>query len=130
MLLKEKAKNYYMLGRIAESLGMCSEAATNYFKALFAIDDASLVGCGVSEPKDHNERFDLLKKKLPSLYLITDRLFGAYRRTYTQELKKEEVVLIRKRVEEALKYANIDKPKDEEIKERFENLFKKGKIFS
>jgi len=40
--LKDKARNYFILGTIAEALNMPSEAATNYFKALFAADDAVL----------------------------------------------------------------------------------------
>lgn len=126
--LKEKAKNYFILGIIAETLNMPSEAATNYFKALFAIDDAILFEKSRIEPKDHTERFDLLKRNAPNLYIITDRLCNVYRRTYTQDLQIGEVKMIKTRIIEAFKNAGIAIPTDEEIKKRFEELAKKGKI--
>jgi|SRR3989339_1423338 len=125
--LKNKARNYFVLGVIAETLNMHSEAATNYFKALFAADDASLFEIIRDKPKDHTERFAMLKANLPDLYKITDRLFSAYRRTYTQELKKEEVALIKKRIMEVFENAKIKTPGDEEIRKKFEELLKKGK---
>ncbi len=52
-MLNEKAQNYYVLGRIAETLAMYAEAATNYFKALFAVDDFSIAALNKPSPKDH-----------------------------------------------------------------------------
>ena len=80
--LRIKAKNYFILGFIAENLNMPSESASNFFKALFAADDFDLSKLG-EKPKDHTERFNLLKLKSPKLYSLTDRLFSTYRRTYT-----------------------------------------------
>ncbi|HLD49101.1 MAG TPA: hypothetical protein VJB11_01955 [archaeon] len=125
--LEEKARNYYILAVIAETFGMTSEAATNYFKALFAIDDAAITRIGKA-PKDHTERFEVLKASFPNLYRITDRLFSTYRRTYTKDLEKGEVALVKKQVEEAFKYAKIELPKNEEIRGRIEEIAKKGKF--
>lgn len=125
--LREKARNYFILGIIAEKLNMPSESASNLFKALFAVDDAALSEIN-KKPKDHNERFTLLKSNLPELYGISDRLFSIYRRTYTQDLNEEELRLVKKRIEEAFAHAKISAPTDGEIKEKFEKLLKKGKI--
>lgn len=127
--LKDKARNYFILGVLAESLWMPSEAATNYFKALFAADDAALLEKANAHPKDHSERFDLLKVNVPKLYAITDRLFSIYRRTYTQDLEMGEVRLVKTRVMEAFGNAEISVPTDEEIRKKFEELVGKGKIF-
>ncbi len=81
--LKIKARNYFVLGSIALRLSMPSEAATNFFKALFAVGDWVLYDKLKLEPKDHTERFNLLRKNSPFLYSITDRMFHTYRRTYT-----------------------------------------------
>ena len=70
----KKAENYFILAKIAEKVGMLSEAAANYFKALSAIDDFMLEKIGL-KAKDHSERFLMLKKNFPELYLITDKLF-------------------------------------------------------
>ncbi|HLC80622.1 MAG TPA: hypothetical protein VJG31_02520 [Candidatus Nanoarchaeia archaeon] len=127
--LKIKARNYFLLGSIALRLGMPSEAATNFFKALFAVDDSVLFDKLKVEPKDRTERFDLLRKNNPELYSITDRMFHTYRRTYTQELNEEEVILVRKRVMEAFENAKLAIPADEEVKNKFEELLKKRKLF-
>ena len=127
--LKTKARDYFILGTIAETLNMQAEAATNFFKALFAVDDAALLEKIRDKPKDHTERFDMLRANLPELYTITDRLFSTYRRTYTQDLAREEVSLVKKRVMEAFANAKIQSPTDEEVKNKFKELLKKGKIF-
>lgn len=127
--LKDKARNYFILGIIAENLNMPSESATNFFKSLFAIDDAVLLDRTKNKPKDHTERFNMLKVNFPELYAITDRLFSTYRRTYTQDLSKEEVKLIKKKVMEAFTNAGIPIPTDDEVKNKFVQLLKKGKIF-
>lgn len=127
--LKNKAKNYFILGVIAENLNMPSESATNFFKALFAVDDVALLEKINDKPKDHTERFNMLKENIPELYNITDRLFSTYRRTYTQDLEKEEVNLVKKRIMEAFKNAKISIPTNKEVKAKFEELTKKGKLF-
>ena len=127
--LRIKARNYFVLGTIALKLSMPSEAATNFFKALFAIDDSVLYDKLKLEPQDHTERFNLLRKNSPKLYLITDRMFHTYRRTYTQELSEEEVQLVRTRVMEAFENAGMVIPSDEEVKSQFEELLKKRKLF-
>jgi helix-turn-helix protein len=70
----------------------------------------------------------MLKSHLPILYIITDKLFSTYRRTYTKDLEKGEVKLVKKRVTEAFENAKIRIPTDEEIKKKFAELSKKGKI--
>lgn len=124
---EKKARNYFVLGAIAEQLGMLSEAATNYFKALFAIDDANIFNKTGFEPKDHTERFAMLKANFPELYTITDRLFSTYRRTYTKTLERGEVELVKKRVTEAFIHARIKTPTTEEIKKRLVELSQKRK---
>lgn len=122
--LVQKAKNYFILARIAEKIEMYSESASNYFKALSAINDFML-GKLNFKAKDHSDRFALLKVNLPELYAITDKLFYVYRRTYTNEINKEEIKLIRKNVEDAFKNAKVEIPTDKNIEEKTEKLFKK-----
>jgi len=121
---KKKAKNFYILGNIAEKLGMLSEAASNYFKLLSALNDHKLETKNL-RAKDHAERFNLLKINFPKLYEITDKLFAVYRRTYTEELDKEEILRLRNSVEEVFKYVGIDIPTDKDIEEQTKKFFKK-----
>ena len=123
--LKNKAKNYFILGVIAQKIGMNSESATNFFKSLFATDDAFLLEKTNFQPSNHTERFEMLKTAMPSLYLITDKLFSTYRRTYTSELEKEEINLVKKRIMEAFANVGISIPTDEDIKTKLKELSKK-----
>jgi len=124
--LKLKARNYFLLGTVAERLGMTSESASNWFKALFALDDYALSLKLGKVPKDHTERFIMLKASSPVLYEITDRVFSTYRRTYTQNLRPEELLLVKKRLMEAFENAKVAAPTDEEIKNKLKELVKKG----
>ena len=90
---EKKAKNYFILGNIAQNLKMYSEAASNFFKSLSAINDLTLEKIGL-RASDHNQRFHLLKQNIPELYKITDKLFSVYRRTYTQALNSEELSIL------------------------------------
>ena len=127
--LKEKARNYFVLGMIAKVLGMRSESAANFFKSLFAVDDFVLYALIKDKPSNHNERFAMLKRNAPELYNITDRLFSTYRRTYTQELSKEEIELVKNRIVDAFKNAKITTPTNEEIEGKLKEFAKKGKHF-
>ncbi len=95
--LIKKAKNYFILGNIGDSLDMHSESATNYFKSLSAVDDFILNKINL-KPKNHAERFSMLRQYFPEFYKITDSLFNVYRRTYTSELTKEELSRLRERI--------------------------------
>ena len=119
----QKAKNYYVLGKIAEKIGMLSESATNYFKALAAINDHMLQQIGF-KAKDHTERFHLLRKHYPQLYEVTDKLFLVYRRTYSEEIDKEELALLCHKLEGIFKDAKILFPTEREIREKTEKLSK------
>lgn len=126
--LEKKAKNFFVLGSIAENLNMFSEAAANYFKALFAVDDLELFKKINIKPRDHIERFNLLKKNIPFLYSLTDRLFNTYRKTYTKTITKEELFLVKSRIMEAFQNAKIVLPTTEEIRKKFEGLSEKRKF--
>ena len=118
-----KAKNYFILGRMAEKINMLAESASNYFKALSAVNDYMLGSFGL-KPRDHVERFNMLKKSIPLFYEITDKLFTTYRRTYSEDLNMEELVNLRSNVMEAFKNAGINPPTDKEVEEYAKKLLK------
>ncbi len=104
--LAKKAKDYFEVAQYAESLGKFDVAATNYFKALAAINDYALFKKNLF-PQDHSERFLLLKENEPFLYRITSSLFLIYRRAYTQDISKEEVNSLKKSLQEAFRHAGL-----------------------
>jgi len=120
--LASKARNHFLLGSMAESMGMVSEAASNFFEALFAADDAKIFEIVMDRPKDHAERFTILKARLPALYDITDRLFTIQKRSLLKDLEMPEVRIVKNRVMEAFGHAGIPVPGEEEIKKKVEEL--------
>lgn len=122
--LIKKARNYFILGNIGKSLNMHSESATNYFKSLSAVDDFILNKINLN-PKNHTERFSMLRQHFPEFYKITDSLFNVYRKTYASELTMEELSRLRKKIKEAFQNAGIKIPDNKDIKEQAEKLSKK-----
>ena len=122
--LIKKAKNYYIAGEIAERIGNFDVASTNYFKSLSAINDFILSTINFF-PRDHGERFDMLKDKFPNFYKVTSSLFLTYRRAYTKEITKEETITLKERLKEAFTNAKIEIPKNEEINNAIKKAFKK-----
>jgi len=127
--LAVKARNFFLLGSVAEGLGMPSEAASNYFEALYAAGDAKIFEIVRDRPKDHAERFTILKARLPALYDITDRLFAIQKRSLLKDLEMPEVRIVRNRVMEAFGHAGIPVPGEEEIKKKIEEVSRRKAIY-
>jgi hypothetical protein len=80
-----------------------TSATILYFKTLFAIQDFILLEKIGYSPKDHTERFELLKKYFPVEYDDIDLEFNTYRNTYSTIISKETCLRIKKLVEDAIK---------------------------
>jgi len=126
--LAGKARNFFLLGSIAEGFGMPSEAASNFFEALYSADDAKIFELVKDRPKDHAERFTILKARLPALYDITDRIFAVQKRSLLKDLEMPEVRIVKNRVMEAFGYAGIPVPGVEEVRKKIEELSRRKAI--
>jgi len=111
--LDKKAKDYFVVARISEIIGKYDVACSNYFKSLAAVNDLVLSRKGMF-PKDHNERFSMLKESEALLYKITSSLFLTYRRAYTKEISREETNMLKEKVKEGFEYAGLEVPDDSE----------------
>ena len=80
-----------------------NSACVLYFKALFACIDYILLVKGLGVPKDHDERFRLLENNIPQLYMILDKLFPAYRRTYSTTADKQTCDMVKSYVKRIVK---------------------------
>ena len=112
--LVKKAKDYFIVAVISEKIEKYDVACSNYFKSLAAVNDFVLSKRGLF-PRDHNERFSMLKENEEFLYKITSSLFLTYRRAYTKEIDKRETLMLKGKVMEAFEYAKIEIPTDSEI---------------
>ena len=126
--LEKRARNHFMIGLMAEDLGMAQEAASNYFEALFAAADSKIFELVKDRPNDHSERLTILKARIPVLYDITDRLSAIHKRSLVKDLDMTEARVIRNKVKEAFGRAGIPMPGDDEIRKKLEELSKRKSL--
>lgn len=77
------------------------------FKALFGFIDHILLINEGKVPKDHTERFRMIDKKYPDIYLILDKYFKIYQDTYSLQINKETYDVINKNVEKIIEKYQI-----------------------
>jgi len=85
-----------------------TSATILYFKTWFAIQDYILLKKIGYAPKDHTERFKLLKKEFPEEYVVIDMEFNTYRNTYSRIISKETCERIKNLVENAIRNNKIN----------------------
>jgi len=69
-------------------------AVSNYFRAIANLCDFKIYTKIRILPKNHNERFELLKKNFPELHNNLLKLFKTYRNSYNQRLTKEDATSV------------------------------------
>ncbi len=116
----KKARDYFISGEIAQRIGNFDVASSNYFKSLAAVNDFVLSKINLA-PKDHAERFAMLKENFPDFYRITSSLFLTYRRAYTKEITSSEIIILKEKLGGLLK---MQKSQYQQIK-KLKNLLKK-----
>ena len=72
-----------------------NSAATLYFKALVVSIDYYIYKNKNIIPKNHSERFQILKDNYANLYELLDKDFPLYQKTYSLRAKKEEVQILK-----------------------------------
>jgi hypothetical protein len=87
--------------------GDYTSATILYFKTLFAIEDFLLLQKIGYSPKDHTERFSLLKKNFPDAYKLVDMEFNTYRDTYSKLIGKQTCLRIKMAVENEIRTNKI-----------------------
>jgi len=88
----------------AES-GSYNSAVTLLFKAVAA--DLFILGKEGFIPKNHTERFSILKSKYPSIYHILNKDFPVYRQSYRIKLNKEYVGVLENDLKRLIDIAKI-----------------------
>lgn len=95
-------KQILVFKRSADSLYLSRDytsAVILYFKTLFAIEDFLLLEKVGISPKDHTERFKLLKTNFQDLFKELDIEFSTYRDTYSKIIDKVTCDRIKRLVE-------------------------------
>lgn len=73
-----------------------TSATILYFKAIFVALDLIIFRKNKITPKDHTERFKILKKDFFYEYNLLDKYYHIYRNTYSTKIDKEICEEIRK----------------------------------
>lgn len=109
--MKELLENIQRFWRSADIIYKDKDytsAAILYFKCLFAILDNIIYSKQKFIPKDHTQRFEILKEEFSKYYLILDRYFQVYRDTYTNKISKEKCDAVVKNVLQIAKEQGIE----------------------
>ncbi|MDP4039158.1 MAG: hypothetical protein Q8P57_01080 [Candidatus Pacearchaeota archaeon] len=106
-LLESNGLEYYRNGLVAEKRGEYNTSVTLFFKAIASLCDLQILRDKGHFPSNHSERFRILERDYPDLYIKIDGDFLLYQRSYRLRL---------------------DKPTSEVLKHDVETLFKKLRI--
>ena len=79
-----------------------------YFKCLFVVLDFIILQKKGKTPKDHTERFNILKEDFPELYLFLDKYYPIYRQTYSLAIDKLMCDEVKQNVERIIKEHKIN----------------------
>ena len=79
-----------------------------YFKCLFVVLDIIILQKNGKTPKDHAERFKILKDDFSELYIFLDKHYHIYRQTYSLTIDKFSCDEVKKNVERIINEYKID----------------------
>ena len=96
--LKANIQEYIEVGEMAFKQGKYNSAIIMYFKAMVGICDYIIKRDLNLEPKNHGERFFILRRYYPDVYRIVDRFFSFYRDAYERRITKREAGELRNAV--------------------------------
>ena len=85
-----------------------TSATILYFKCLFAVLDLIILQKKGKTPKDHTERFKILKEDFSELYFFLDKHYSVYRQTYSLTIDKAACTEVKKNVERIIAECKID----------------------
>lgn len=89
-----------------------------FSKALFSMSDYLITGKNLKLPENHEERFRILQRYMPSVYHIVDKLFKKYTDTYLKPTDKESCTGMKNAIKKLAELENFDR----EIKEIAEKI--------
>ena len=94
--LLENIKEFLKSGEDNLKKERFNAATSDFFKAIVVSCDYLLYYNIKILPKNHNERFSLLKKHFKEIYAFISKLFPIYTKSYNFKIKKEDALLIKK----------------------------------
>jgi len=105
--LLENIKKFWNSAELVYSTKDYTSASILYFKCWFVMIDYILFKKLRKTPKDHTERFSILKRYYPEFYLDLDKYFQVYRDTYSLNILKDKCDEVRANVSKIIKKQDI-----------------------
>lgn len=88
--------------------GDYTSSAILYFKCVFVVLDLIILQKTGKTPKDHTERFSILREYFSELYFFLDKYYPVYRQTYSLTIDKLTCDEVKKNVERIIKEYKIN----------------------
>ena len=107
IVLIENIRNFMKSAKLVYVRGDYTSAAIIYFKALFSVFDLVILREKGFTPKDHTQRFKLLREHFPEFYEWIDKYFEVYRNSYSARIEKEDCDIVKEYVEEIIEKQEI-----------------------
>jgi len=82
-------------------------AVSSYFKAIAILCDWKIYKERGLLPKNHSERFFILKNNFPEAYSLINPLFKEYRESYNMRMEKKDALMLKENVEKLKKLFGI-----------------------
>ena len=98
--LYENANEFFESGKDNLDKKRYNASSSDFFKSIVVFCDYLLYSEIRRIPKNHNDRFNLLKINLPEIYSRVSELFKSYTKSYNLKMKLNEVLEIKKYAEE------------------------------
>lgn|SRR3989338_960590 len=105
--LLENTKTFWKSAELVYNSRDYTSATILYFKCLFALIDLTILRSTKRTPKDHTERFKILKENFPEIYTVLDKTFTIYRDTYSMQINKNKCEEVKKYVARIAKEQGI-----------------------
>lgn len=107
-LLRDNIKEFVREAKGAKLNKSYNSTVTLFFKALAVISDLYILKNEGLIPKNHTERFQVLKEKHREIYSILNKDFPAYQQSYRLKMGKEYAEVLEKDVEEPIEITKIN----------------------
>ena len=106
--LLENIKEFIKQANISNEDNSFNSAVTLFFKAIAVLIDLHILKKEGFIPKNHTERFLILKSKYPDIYKILNKDFPIYQQSYRIKLNKEYVEVLEDDLKRLIKITKIE----------------------
>jgi len=106
--LIENIKEFVKEAREAKLNKAYNSSVTLFFKALAVSCDLYILRKEGLIPKNHTERFEILKNRYNEIYRILNKDFPVYQQSYRLKLGKEYAEVLEEDVKKLIKIAKIN----------------------